>query len=75
MLVQMKLIMDSMVTSYKGMNPPSHNCVGRFQMIGHLVVGTVHVPLVPSMMQAYTQSLSVLRQMHGLICLHTWYQD
>jgi hypothetical protein len=44
-------------------------------MIGHLVVGTVHVPLVPSMMQAYTQSLSVLRQMHGLICLHTWYQD
>jgi hypothetical protein len=35
----------------------------------------VHVPLVLSMMQAYTQSLSVLRQMHGLIGLHTWYQD
>jgi hypothetical protein len=53
MLVQMKLIMASMVTSCTGMNLPSHNCVGRFQMIDHPVVGTVHASLVLAMMQAY----------------------
>jgi hypothetical protein len=44
-------------------------------MIGHPVAGTLHVPLVLSMMQAYRQSLFALRQKHGLIGLHTWYQD
>jgi hypothetical protein len=43
-------------------------------MIDHPVAGTVRVPQELSMMQAYRQSLFALRQMHGLIGLHTWYQ-
>jgi hypothetical protein len=64
-----------MVISYKGMSLPNRSCLGRSQMIDHPAVGTAHVWPVPAMMQAYTQSLFVLQQMHGLICLHTWYQD